>query len=315
MLVYKEFDKFISAEPTALSLGKFDGLHRGHMLLMDELVKAKSEGLKSSIFTFDIPPKSLTAGGDFSQINTVEERLSLLERVGVDMVLVCPFTPEVMMLDPVDFIKKLVNNLQVKKIIVGTDFGFGYKKAGNVELLDSISRELGYELIVKDKLVVEGEEVGSTLIRDCIENGELVKANNLLGYNYFVSGEVTHGNGIGHKMDIPTINIPIPTEKTTPPYGVYASRLYVDNEVYDGISNIGIKPTIENADNSTNAPALEMNIFDYDKDLYDCAVRIEILDFVRPEQKFPNIMDLQRQIKQDIINVKKFLGNTNVTDL
>lgn len=315
MIVYKEFDKFISDSPTALSLGKFDGLHRGHMLLMDELTKAKNEGLLSAIFTFDIPPKTLTSGGDFSQINTVDERLSLFEKVGVDKVLVCPFTPEVMRLDPVDFIKTLVKNLQVKKIIVGTDFGFGYKKAGNVALLERLSAELGYELIVKDKLMVDGVEVGSTLIRDCIENGELVKANSLLGYNYFVSGEVTHGNGIGHKMDIPTINIPIPAEKTTPPYGVYASRLYVGDEVYDGISNIGVKPTIENDDNTANAVALEMNIFNYDKDLYDSAVRVEILDFVRPERKFPNIMDLQRQIKQDIISVKKFLGNINVTEL
>lgn len=315
MKVFYDIEEFNSAKPTALSLGKFDGLHLGHMLLMDELIAAKSEGMSTAIFTFDIPPKSLTTGEGISQINTEAEKLSLLEALGVDMVLVCPFTQEVMRMAPEDFITKIATNINAKKIIVGSDFCFGYKKAGNTELLKRLSSKLGYELVVKDKLVIDSKEVSSSLIRELIIKGDLAKANKLLGYNYFVDGEVVHGNRIGHKIDVPTINVPISEIKTTPPFGVYATRLIIDGKKYEGIANIGVKPTVEAIGLGSNSVSLEMNIFDFEKELYSSKVRVEILDFVRPEKKFDDILCLQEQIKQDIISMRKIFVNKNETEM
>lgn len=306
MEIFHDIDKFKNDGPSALSLGKFDGVHRGHELLIDELVDKKKKGFAACVFTFDIPPKKLTSDTDYKLINTNSEKMSVFEDKGVDKVLICPFTESVMKLNPTEFITLLVHNLNVKYIVVGEDFAFGYKRAGNVALLDSLQSELGYKLIVKKKLMDKNEEISSTLIREKITLGDMDRASELLGYDYFVDGIVTKGNRIGHTISFPTINIPVKDEKLAPPYGVYAAKVKIGDNIYKGIANIGVKPTIEASGGKANPLAVEMNIFDFDEEIYNASVRVYLAHFVRPEKHFSNIFDLQDQIKQDIVTVSKF---------
>ena len=288
---------------TAIALGKFDGIHVGHQLLVDGLTKERHMGRQSLVFTFGDSPMSVLSGGSKKSIYTSEEKALYFEALGVDVLLEYPFTREFASCSPEEFVSEcLVKQLGARSIYVGEDFHFGRGRSGNVGLLKLLGEEYGFEVYALPKKTQHGKVVSSTLIRDMLETHFHV-ANELLGNPYFVYGEVVHGNHLGRTIGFPTMNQRIPEKKLTPAFGVYASRVYVDGEYYVGISNLGRKPTIE----GEHKTGLETYLLDYNGDLYGKKLKTELLYYIRPEEKFNSIDELTKQIHNDIETMKQMM--------
>ena len=238
---------------TAVALGKFEGIHRGHQLLMDEVKKQELHGLQSVVFTFDRPTRlTLTGDTKYKQIYTKEERKTILEKRGINILIEHPFTKEFAALTPERFIREvLVEKVGAKVIVVGTDFHFGKNRSGSILDLENLEEECGYHLIVVEKLQLDGKDISSTRIRASLEKGDMEEASALLGRNYSVSGEIVHGNALGRTIQVPTINQKVPSFKLLPPNGVYVSKIHWNDEVYYGITNIGTKPTVNDTSEKT----------------------------------------------------------------
>lgn len=293
-------------EPSVISFGKFDGLHRGHEFLMEKQIEQSNlHGYKRIIFTFDIPPKAEVLGIESKVIITNEEKEYVFERSGVDYLVECPFVPEVMTMEARAFVKWIVDSLNVRCIVVGDDFRFGHNRAGDHVLLAEMSEELGYELIVVNKIKDGDRDISSTYIREEIAAGHIRKANELLGYPFFIKGRVVHGRQIGRTIGIPTVNLTVTDNKLLPPYGVYMSKVHVKDNWYQGVTNIGCKPTID-GDNPVGA---ETYIIDFSQDVYGQDVMVELHEFIRPEMRFESIDELKRQMSADIDRTIKYYRN------
>ena len=282
---------------TAVALGKFEGLHRGHQLLLKELVSFQKQGLSSVMFTFDLPPKAVIRHDYEKVIYTKDERRRKLEKTSLNYLIEHPFTEQFSRLRPEEFIKEvLVDKVGVKQIVVGADFHFGYRRSGNVEILKELAPKYGYGVTVIPKLQVRGEDVSSSRVRACLKEGRMEEANVLLGEPYTVFGEVVHGKKLGAKvLGMPTANQIPPANKFLPPNGVYVSKIIYQDEVYFGISNIGVKPTIDDH----IAKGVETFIFDFDEDIYGTVLEVQLLDYERPEQKFASFEELAAKMRKD----------------
>ncbi len=302
MKYIKDTVDFNIEENTVLSLGKFDGVHRGHDLLLENLFQKKKEGLSAAIFTFNIPPRQNVEHAMQHVLTTNEEKMHLLEQLGVDYLIECPFTREIMCMEAQDFVRKIVKELHVKCFVVGDDFHFGHNRCGDYHMLRDMAEELGYEVIVVKKIKEDERDISSTFVREEVELGHIEKANHLLGYPYFVCGKVEHGKEIGRTIGIPTINLLPPKEKLLPPFGVYVSKVLIDGKEYHGVTNVGRKPTIA----GENPVGVETHILDMAQDLYGKEVKVEFLKFVRPEQKFDSVESLKNQMQQDVATAERF---------
>lgn len=287
---------FYIEENTVISLGKFDGIHRGHELLLEHLTAKKEEGLAGVIFTFDIPPRKNVEKIEAKVLTTNEEKMHIFEQLGVDYLVECPFTKEIMCMEAEDFIDKIVNQLHVKCFVVGEDAHFGHNRRGDYKMLQEHAKEYGYEVIVVKKMQEDERDISSTFVREEIVKGNIGKANHLLGYRYFVTSVVAHGNQIGRTIGIPTINQLPSEEKLLPPNGVYVTEVYIDEEKYRGITNVGCKPTIE----GKNPIGVETHLLDFHGDVYDKVVTVEFICRVREERKFASIEELKEQMQNDI---------------
>lgn len=286
---------------TVVTLGKFDGLHLGHKELIDDVLK--SIGLTKVLFTFNVNPISILSGKDFKVIYTDEERKNLLKDSGLDYMVDYPFTRETINTSADEFIEKIIyGKLGAKKLVVGTDFRFGKNRLGDVELLKRKSKNYHYELKVIEKKKMYGEIISSTRIRALIKSGDIKTANELLGRAFSFSGEIIHGNHLGHTVGMPTINIKPDESKLLPPFGVYASDTELDGVTYRGITNIGVKPTI--SDNNT--VGVETWLFGLNKDVYGHFAKVKLLDFIRPEMKFASLEEVKMQVNIDAKRAKEF---------
>lgn len=293
--------EFKITEPSVITLGKFDGLHRGHDLLMENLLnKSHENGYRSIVFTFDIPPLQNVKQVESQVITTNDEKHEIFEKTGIDYLIECPFTKEVMCMEPERFIEWIVQALSVKCIVVGADFHFGHNRSGDYKLLQKCASTYGYEVVVLTKMKEDGRDISSTFIREEIIQGRIEKANHLLGYAFFLKSKVVHGKKIGRTIGIPTINMVLPKEKLLPPNGVYISRVIIGDKNYKGITNVGCKPTIE----GFHPIGVETHILDLEQNLYDEMITIEFLHFVRPEMKFQSIDELKAQMNQDIAKAR-----------
>ena len=290
--------------PTVLSLGKFDGLHMGHKLLLEEMLRKKrQEGLAAVMFTFDIPPKALVEGEQPGVLTTNAEKKAVFGRTGIDYLIEYPFTEDVRSMEPEAFVELLAERLNVKCIVAGRDFHFGHNRKGDHRTLERLAPVYGYETIIVEKKQYENRDISSTFIREEIKAGHMERANMLLGYEYFIRGTVVHGRRLGHELGIPTVNLVPPMEKLLPPFGVYVSRVVTDGRSFGGISNVGQKPTIE----GKNPIGVETHIFDFQEDLYGKEIDVELLSFLRGERKFGSIAELKEQMNRDIERGKEYL--------
>ena len=304
MKYIKNTTDFLIEEPTVISLGKFDGIHRGHELLLEQLLKKKKEGLATVIFTFDIPPKKKLEEEDVKVLTTNEEKMHMFDTFGIDYLIECPFTQEVMSMEPEDFIRMLVSKLSVKCIVAGEDFCFGHNRRGNYKMLQRYAELLSYEAIILPKMKEDARDISSTYVREEIAAGRIEKANKLLGYSYFVSGIVEHGNRLGRTIGFPTINIIPPANKLLPDFGVYITKVTIDGESYQGVTNVGCKPTIA----GKNPIGIETYILDFNQDVYGKNACVTFLKKIRNECKFPNIEALSEQMRIDVNKAKDYFS-------
>lgn len=289
---------------SAVCLGKFDGIHKGHRLLIAKMKEYKAQGLGSVVFTFALHPSNLFSNREAKLIDTVAEKAEKLQALEVDTLISYPFTKTTAAMEPEDFIHKvLVEKLDAKVIVVGEDFRFGHERKGNVELLRSYAREYGYEVVSIKKIQADHHVVSSTRIRKEVRMGNMEKVIDLLEAPYAITGEVLHGMQLGRKIGMPTINQAVPEDKIIPPYGVYVSKVYIGEDEYGGITNIGVKPTVS----GEQQVGVETHIFDFDGDLYGKTVRTEMLHFVRGEQKFGSVDQLKEQMHKDMAYGKEYL--------
>jgi riboflavin kinase/FMN adenylyltransferase len=282
---------------TAVAMGKFDGVHIGHRRLLDEILEQRQKGLKSCVFTFDPAPAVLFGLSDGRELTTREEKRSIFERMGVDVLIEFPLNAETAAMEPALFVREvLAERLQADFIAAGEDVSFGKRGAGDRKLLQELAEPLGFEVKVVEKVCVDGVVVSSTYIREQIEQGNMELAEKLLGAPYTLSGTVVRGNRIGRTLGFPTVNIVPAASKLLPPSGVYFSRVLCEGKVYRAISNVGCKPTVSDE----NVMGVESYLYDFDRDVYDKEIEVELLSFRRPERRFAGVEELKAQLQEDI---------------
>ncbi|EGG84695.1 riboflavin biosynthesis protein RibF [Lachnospiraceae bacterium 2_1_46FAA] len=287
---------------TAITLGKFDGLHRGHQKLIEQVKKHADGQIKSVVFSFDMFPFFKELGKQNYILMTSEEKCLRLEEQ-VDYLVECPFVEKIHTMDAETFIKEvLMKKFHAKYVVVGTDFRFGYQKKGDIYLLEKYQQICGYKLIVIEKEMYGEREISSTFVKEEIHKGNMELAEKLLGYPYTILGTVEHGEKLGRKLGFPTMNVIPAEEKLLSPNGVYVSSVMIDGKEYRGISNVGCKPTVSDK----KEKLVETFLFDYDEDAYGKKIQIRLYSFVREEKKFSSVSALQKQMRSDIEMGKGF---------
>ena len=308
MKIINDTLNFSIPEMSAITLGKFDGIHKGHQKLMKMILAKKEQGLKSVVFTFGQMP-GIFFFGKGRTILTRKERQLHLERMGIDYMIECPFVPEVIQMEPEKFIEDvLVNQLHVKYIAVGPDFRFGHNRKGSVGVLKKMASVYGYEVEVFDKECLDDKVISSTYVRHMLEIGEMETVQKLLGYPYYVSGTVVHGHAIGRKIGIPTINLIPDDDKMLPPNGVYLTKTIWEEKQIFGITNVGYKPTISGEE----AKGIETHLYDFDGDLYDKELTVEFYAYHRPERRFESLEDLKSQLAKDTVWGREIIVEKNL---
>lgn len=304
MRIIQQTTDFYIKEKTAAALGKFDGIHRGHQKLLEEILEQKKKGLKAVVFTFDPSPATLFQKTKVKELTTKKEKEALFEQMGVDILIEFPLNEKTAAMSAEDFVEDvLVKKMNVGFIAAGTDLSFGYKGAGDAKLLREFSADYGFQIEIIEKVCNDGREISSSYVREELEKGNMELAAMLIGKTYSVSGIVEHGNRIGRTLGFPTVNLLPEEEKLLPPCGVYFSKVYVDNEVYNGMTNIGYKPTVV-----SDEPRLgvETYIYDFEKDVYGKEITVSLEHFKRPEKKFDGLEALREQVERDKEDGRKY---------
>lgn len=287
---------------SVITLGKFDGLHLGHQQLLDLVMSYKKQGFTAIMFSFLLHPANLLSEREFELIYTEQEKITRLKRAGIDVLVSYPFTEATRTMEPEVFIRDiLVGQLDAKIIVVGNDFHFGINRKGDVAFLKKYEERYGYKVIGCEKTKWKNEVVSSSIIRKALKDGDMNKANSMLGQAYSIRGEVVHGRKLGRTIGMPTTNLIPPSNKLLPPCGVYSSKSRIDGIYYPGVTNIGYKPTIGEEEQL----GVETYIFDFNENLYGKTIEVEIHTFLRPEMKFATLEELVQRMKEDIQIAKK----------
>lgn len=305
MEVIRDLNLLPVLEHPVIALGNFDGVHLGHRAILKAAIdRAHSLGGKAYALTFDpLPAKVLAPRRAPLMLMTPEDKLEFLRDSGLDGVLVLHFDLALSRLTPHAFVHDyLLAKLGVEAVVVGHSVSFGHKRAGNAAVMVKLGRDIGFETIVVGPVKVEGVEVSSSKIRELILAGELPHAARLLGRPHFLTGKVIHGRERGRTLGFPTANLDSQTE-CVPPDGVYATRVVLEDGAYPSITNIGMRPTFDE-----RARSIEAHIFDFDRDIYDRTIRLEIIERVRPERKFESGEALGRQITLDLKRAREILA-------
>ncbi len=293
-----------------ITTGAFDGVHRGHQQIIGRMKEiALSTGGETIIITFHPHPRKITSSvpGEIKQLTCLNERILLLEKAGIDHLVVIPFDYHFSNLSAEEYVKTfLVDHFQPHTIIVGYDHRFGKGRLGNFEMLQSFGQSIGFNVEQINEQIVEDEIVSSTHIRNYLAEKNIVKANQLLGYPYFFDGFIVRGNQIGRTIGFPTANLHInDEEKLIPANGVYAVRVSgkcFENNTLDGMMNIGVRPTVDG-----HKKVIEVNIFDFNEDIYEQTITVMVYDYIRGEVKFDGLDALKAQLNLDVSTAKTIL--------
>jgi riboflavin kinase/FMN adenylyltransferase len=284
------------------TLGFFDGVHLGHRYLIKELkAKAQSLGLPSLLVTFSPHPREVLRNDtSFRLLTTLDEKLSLINSLGIDKTVVLPFNHKLAAYSAHDFLQEiLVKQLGAKELLIGYDHRFGKDRNDGFEQYRQYGKELGITVSRAERFEVNGVTVSSSHIRGLLSEGKIAEANLLLDYSYFIEGVVVQGKQLGRTIGVPTANLQLcDPKKMLPATGVYAASVDVRGKTYKGILNIGTRPTLDNG-----ALSIEVHILDFAQDIYGENIRIHLHRFIRPERKFGSLPELKEQIQADILQV------------
>lgn len=307
MEIFQSITDFNDSESTiVLTLGMYDGVHLGHQKILEDVVKrAKLRKGKSVLLTFSPHPrKVLQEGVALKMLSLQNEKLELLEKIGLDYVIVHPFTKVFSRLNSTDFVRdSLVNQIGVDELIIGYDHHFGRNREGSFDDLEELSEIYGFDLIKIDAQNFSDITVSSTKIRNALLEGEIEKANQLLNYNYSIEGRVIHGDKIGRTLNFPTANLEVNSEKLIPKKGVYLVESLYNFKKYYGLVHIGTRPTVEGEEDR-----IEVFLFDFDQEIYNEKLKISFLHKIRDEQKFNSIDELKTQIELDYHKAKNLIN-------
>lgn len=300
----KTYDK----KPSVVTIGTFDGVHMGHKAILQKLIKsAKKDKLESVLLTFYPHPRNIVQSvGNLKLINTIEEKENLLEKEGLDSLVIHPFTKEFSRLTAEDYVKDiLVNCLNAKKIIIGYDHRFGKNRTADIKDLKEFGEKFGF--IVEEISAQELNDVAisSTKIRNALIEGDIDTANTYLGYSYYLTGNVQEGRKIGRQLNYPTANLHIDESvKLIPKNGVYITQVIIDERTHFGITSIGTNPTVDGTEKT-----IETHILDFNSNLYQKNISVAFLKFIREEKKFDTLNDLKEAIKKDESFARNFIIN------
>lgn len=302
MTIIKSLDEVINVENTVVTIGNFDGIHKGHIKLIKEAVKeAKTKNYKSVVFTFENHPMRYFRADSIKHIITNEEKVKIFEDLGVDIVFMIPFDEYMTKISATDFVKTILHEkLKCKMVIVGHDFTFARNKEGNANLLESLGKNYNMKVKVIEPIKIKGRRVSSSYIRNLINDGNVSEIKDFLGRNYFLEGEVIHARKIGRTIGFPTANLKAEDKLIIPKNGIYAVKVYIKNKVYYGATNIGYNPTVNG-----KALSIETNIIDFDEEIYGEIIKVEFLDRIRDEKKFNSLDELKSQLRKDVNFVYK----------
>lgn len=298
--VYYNLNDFKSDKGTIITIGTFDGVHLGHQKLLNQLNELqKNTDLETLVFTFNPHPRKILfpTQGAPHLITSTAEKIELLKKAGVDHILLYPFSKEFSEIDPEHYIRSILKEkLNVKKIIIGYDHKFGFERKGDINTLKQFSSELGFEVHEISAEDINKINVSSTFIRKALDTGQVELAASFLGHSYFITGKVIEGKKLGRQFGYPTANVHIEErDKLIPLIGVYAVYVEYNQQLYKGMLNIGINPTTD----KDNKIKIEVNIFDFNEDIYNREIRIKFVKRLRDEFKFANLDELVAQLHQD----------------
>lgn len=288
-LAYKDD---INLTDTVVALGKFEGLHKGHMLLLHKVLQiSHEEGKESVVVSIDKP--------ETKRICTIAERDEIFEKIGIDYNITCEFNKKFASIKPEAFIMDFVNRLHPSCVIVGKDFRFGKNRQGDVSLLTSFGNQYGFSVIAYEKLQEDHVVISSSYIRTLLDEGNVSKADRFLGRPYSIEGIVQHGKQLGRTIGFPTANLIPQPDKYMVQNGVYATEVVIDGTVYKGVTNVGENPTVD----TDHKIKVETNVLSLDENLYGKYIKVNFLQQIRKEMKFDSIQDLKNQIKSDTIEI------------
>lgn len=301
----------LEEKKTVLTMGFFDGVHRGHRALSDLVIKRASElNLCSAALTFWPHPR-LVLNKDPHKLRfltTLNEKTKIFSRLGFDFFIIQEFNNSFAHLSAEDFIKLIINSYNVKHLIIGKEHRFGKNAEGSINIIQQLASKYDYTFEEADIIEQNETNISSTKIRDALSKGELEKANLMLGYPYLLTGTIESGSQIGRKIGFPTANIrPIDPLKLIPADGVYAVFLNINGKIEKGMMNIGNRPTVD----KTHQHMIEAHIFNFDQDIYDHRIDVALIERIRDEKRFQNIDELKNQLEIDKVNIINILSVYN----
>lgn len=309
LVTLHNISEFQKGEKTFVTIGTFDGVHFGHQRILEKLVSdAKKAGKKSILLTFFPHPRMvLQKDKSLELINTIEERKNLLAKTGLDYLIIHPFSKEFSRLTALAFVRDiLVNQFNVSKLCIGYDHHFGKNREGNITQLQEYSKLYDFDIEEIPAQDIDDVSVSSTKIRKALAEGNVKTANTYLGYPFMLNGKVVNGKQLGGKIGFPTANIDVEEEyKLIPKTGVYVVRSSVDGKIIYGMMNIGKRPTVDGKHQT-----IEVHFFDFNQDLYEQSLTVELLYFLRDEHKFDSVEHLISQLQKDEIQARDFIANS-----
>ena len=298
MVTVQSISNYDKKHPTAITIGTFDGVHIGHRKILERLINdAKKTGLRSTVLTFFPHPRMvLQKDTEIKLLNTVQEKIKILEHIGLDYLIIHPFTLEFSRLSSTEFVRDiLVNELKAKKIIIGYDHRFGRNRNANIQDLIAFGNTLNFEVEEIAAQEIDDVSVSSTKIRNAIIDGNMKTANEYLGYNYMLTGDVKKWKGLCRQLNFPTANLFIREKyKLIPKNGVYVVKSILNDKLFYGMMNIGFNPTVDGSSKS-----IEIHFFDFKSDIYGENIQVDILERIRDEHKFNSLEELKTQLLKD----------------
>lgn len=296
-----------SETPIALTIGNFDGVHLGHQAMLERMEDAaRKRGLPACVMTFEPHPREFfTPDQAPTRLTSLREKLQLFAEYGVDRVFICRFNKRFASIDAGEFVTEMLHHrLNTQWALIGDDFRFGARRAGDFDLLQTAGTRLGFEVEAMHSVMAAGMRVSSTAAREALAGGDLELARALLGRPYSISGRVEHGESLGHKIGFPTANIQLKHNRP-PLWGIFAVEVEgLGDQPLQGAASLGVRPTVMN----NGLPTLEVHLFNFDRQIYNRHVRVDFLHKLRDEMKFPDLETLTAQIAADVNNAKRYFG-------